>query len=58
MSNAIRIFLAIIYGIKAATLTYMVSVLVEDRVIWPVVILMFTSGAVITLMATSPGRGR
>lgn len=58
MSDAVRIFLSVTYGIKAATFTYMLSILAEDRVIWPVVVLMFTSGCVFTMIATSPGRGR
>jgi hypothetical protein len=58
VSDAVRIFLALIYGVKAATFTYIASVMYDLPRVWPGVILMFTSGCLIVMIATSPGRGR
>lgn len=58
MSDAIRIFLAVIYGIKAAVVVYVVSDSLGKDNMWPGTILTFTSICVVVMIATSPGRGR
>jgi hypothetical protein len=58
VSDAVRIFLALIYGIKAAAFTYIVTAAMETRNVWPGVVITFTSVCPVVMIATSPGRGR
>lgn len=58
MSDAIRIFLSLIYGAKAATFMYIISVVWDFPRVWPGVTLTFTSMCIVVMIATSPGRGR